>query len=81
MNKKELELYLIRKGWRKEHAVYEKEPIPLRRLKLLKTSVRLEVWTVGSKWKKVALVPYKNLELDPETDKLYVSDSKSRIPL
>jgi len=80
MNKKELELYLIRKGWRKEHAVYEKEPIPLRRLKLLKTSVRLEVWTVGSKWKKVALVPYKNLELDPETDKLYVSDSKSRIP-
>jgi len=81
MNKKELESYLIRRGWRQEHNdVYEKEPIPLRRLKLLKTSIKLEVWTIGSKWKKVALVHYKNLELDSATDKLYVSDSNSPTP-
>ena len=50
--------------------IYIKELIPFRRLKLLKTSVRVEVREFG-KWDKVVLVYYKDLHLDPETDVLY----------
>ena len=71
MDKKQLESYLISKGWRQErNGIYEKEPIPLRRLKLLKTSIRFEVWAPGSKWLKHATVYYRDMEVDMETGKL-----------
>ena len=82
MEKEELESYLSETGWRGDHrGIYEKEPIPLRRLKLLKTSLRLEVWTTGSKWSKVDTFLYKDLEIDSETGKLWVIGSKSTIML
>lgn len=75
MDKEQLESYLIRQGWRREsNGVYEKEPLPLRRLKLLKTSVRFEVWAIGSKWLLRARIKYNNLEVDAETDKLYTQE-------
>lgn len=67
---------VIYKNWvdagKPESGIYEKVSdgvIPSKRIKLLKTSVRLEVRGITG-WKKVGLVYYKNLELDPETDKL-----------
>lgn len=44
--------------------------IPPKKIKLLKTSMRLEIRGVTG-WKKVALVYYKDLEINPETSKLH----------
>lgn len=54
--------------------VYEKDSIPFRRLKLLKTSVRLEIRSIGrNKWKKIGLAYYKDLILEPESGILKLS--------
>ena len=67
---------LIYKFWidagKPESGIYEKEPIPIRRLKLLKTSIRLEI-RVGRKWIRFGSIHYSDLELDTETDKLCAS--------
>ena len=50
--------------------IYEKEPVAFRRLRLLKTSIMLEM-RIGKKWKKFGSFRYIDLELDLKTDKLW----------
>jgi len=54
--------------------IYEKDSVSFHRLKLLKTSVRLEIRSIGkNKWRKIGLIYYKDLILEPESDRLKLS--------
>ncbi len=65
---------MLYKSWadagKPESGVYEKEGITSKRIKLLKTSIRLEVRCIGG-WKRVASVRYEDLEFVDGTGILY----------
>ena len=68
---------IVYKNWvdegKPESGIYEKVSdgvIPFKRIKLLKTSMRLEIRGVTG-WKKAELIYYKDLRLDSKTDRLY----------
>ena len=67
MKKEELESFLTRKGYKKDRwGHYHKGYI---RYKIQKTSVRIE----GKKtfgWSKILSYYYKNIEINPETQKI-----------
>lgn len=64
MDRLEIEQYLISSGWKDEgKGIFEKEPVPLRRVKMLKTSIRFEVRGIG-KWIRVETIRYKDIVID-----------------